>query len=125
MSLYVEMQTLASGLFAEFKQGIIRYVRITPGTGPGDDPGPATETPFDWDATARGVKFQYVQNGLAIAGDLQASGPAHPALITDFANETVTRGFVTIDGQRYKIVKAIPKPAAGVPVSFTLIVRKG
>lgn len=124
MSLYVEMQSLASGLFAEFKQGIIQYIRVTPGNGSGDDPGPATETPFDWNATARGVKFQYVQSGLALASDMQVSGAAHPALVTDFANETVVRGFVTIDGLRYKIAKAIPKPAAGVAAAFTLIIRK-
>lgn len=124
MSLYVEMQSLASGLLAEFKQGVVAYIRVTPGTGPKDDPGAATETPFTLDATARGAKFQYVQNGLALATDLQITTSAHPALVTDFANETVVRGFATIDGLRYKIVKAIPKPAAGTPVAFVLIVRK-
>ena len=124
MSFYVEMQGIASGLLAEFKQGIIAYIRVTPGTGAADDPGAATELPFTLDATARGAKFTYVQGGLALASDLQVTAAAHPALVTDFANETVARGFVTIDGLRYKIVKAIPKPAAGVPAAFVLIVRK-
>lgn len=125
MPFYDDMQTVASDLFAEFKQGVIVYIRLTPGTSPADDPGLPTETPFELDATSRGVKFKYVQNGLAVASDLQVNTAAHPALVTDFANETVVRGFVTIDGLRYKIIRAIPKPAAGVPAAFVLIVRKG
>jgi len=124
MPFYDDMQSVASELLAEFNQGVIAYIRVTPGVGPAHDPGPATETPVPVDATARGVKFKYVQNGLALATDLQVTAAAIPALITDFANETVVRGFVTIDGLRYKIVQAIPKPAAGVPAAFTLIVRK-
>ena len=124
MTIYDDMQSVASDLFAEFGQGIIQYVRITPGNGPADNPGPSVETPFTLDATARGVKFKYVQNGLALATDEQITAAAHPALIADFAAETVMRGFVTIDGNRRKIIQSIAKPSAGTPAAFVLIVRK-
>lgn len=124
MSLYDDAQAVASDVLAEFKQGTITYIRVTPGNGPVHNPGPAVETSFTLDATARGVKFKYVQNGLALATDEQITSAVHPALIADFAAETVTRGFVTIDGKRRKIVQAIQKPSAGTPAVFVLIVRK-
>lgn len=124
MTLYDDMQAVASGLLAEFKQGSIAYIRVTPGNGPADNPGPSVENSFALDATARGVKFKYVQSGLALATDEQVTAAVHPALADDFAAETVMRGFVTIDGQRRKIVQAIAKPSAGTPAAFVLIVRK-
>lgn len=124
MTLYDDMQGIASDLFTEFKQGVIQYVRVTPGNGPADNPGPANETPFTLDATARGVKFKYVQNGLALATDEQITAAAHSALVADYASGTVMKGFVTVDGNRRKIVQAMQKPSAGTPVAFVLIVRK-
>ena len=119
MTIYDEMQEIAKDVFAEFGQGVIKYIAVTPGNGPVDNPGPSQETPFTYvGATARGVKFKYVQSGLALASDTQVNCPVDPRF-TPAGN-----GFVEIDGKRYKIVQIIQKPDAGTPVAFTLICRK-
>jgi hypothetical protein len=125
MTIYDDAQAIASEVLAEFKQGVIQYVRVTPGTGPVDNPGPSTETVFTLDAVARGAKFKYVQGGLALASDTQITAAAHAALVADYdPTAKVMKGFVTLDGVRYKIVRAIRKPDAGTAVCFILFARK-
>lgn len=118
VDFYTEMQGVASEVLGEFKQGKVAYVKITPGLGPVDNPGPSTATPYELKAAARGVKFSYVQMGLAIQTDLQVTA-AVDARFTPHE-----RDFIDIDNVRHKIVKIIQKPAAGVPVAFTYIIRK-
>jgi hypothetical protein len=120
MSLYDEMQPIASSLLKEFKQGVIRYIKVTPGNGSADNPGTSGETPFDLDGTSRGVMFKYVSMGLAVASDLQVT----VNVIPEFAGKTEIRGFIEIDGVKYKIKQSIPKPAAGTAVVYTFIVGK-
>ena len=114
---YSTMQQIASGVLGEFNQGSISYIAITPGNGPRDDPGQAIETSYSINGVARGVKFSYVDNSLVLGSDLQVTIPAD--VITPQLS-----GFVEIDGVRYKIVKIVPKPAAGIAAAYTLIVRK-
>lgn len=118
MTFYDDMQNVASELLADFKQGTIRYIHVTPGDGPVDNPGAPVETAYTLNATARGAKFKYVNMGLAVASDLQVTMAIHPSITP------VINGFVEIDGTRYKIVQVLPKPAAGTVAAFTLIVRK-
>lgn len=120
MTIYDDMQKLATEILTEFKQGVIQLVTVTPGNGPAHNPGPATETTVTLvGAVARGIKFKYVQMGLGVASDMQVTHSvqqgATPAI----------NGFVIIDGVRYKIVNIVDKPGAGVIVAHTLIVRKG
>lgn len=112
--LYSDLQTLTSGLLKQFRQGTIEYVELTPGSGPIDEPGPAVETVTTLDGAARGVAFKYVQGGLASSADLQAT-VAVPSVPVRGS------GFIRVDGVRYKIKQILPKPAAGTPVSLTLI----
>lgn len=118
MSLYDDLQSVAADTIGDFKQGSIRYGTITPGNGPVDNPGPSTTTWRVIPAVARGVKFKYVQNGMALASDLQVT------FAGDVVAAPAAKDFVEIDGIPYKIVQIVPKPAAGTPVAFTLIVRK-
>lgn len=114
---YSDMQSVVSDVLGEFKQGVIDYVAITSGNGPADDPGEPIETVYSINAAARGVKFSYVDQALVVATDLQVTIPAN--VITPQMT-----GFVRIDGTRHKIVKIIPKPAAGIAAAYVLIVRK-
>lgn len=119
MAFYDEMQALATEVLGEFKQGAISYIRVVPGNGPADDPGAPVETAFALSAAMRGVKFKYTQSGLALASDMQVTMAVRPDVTPDM------RGFIEADGIRYKIVQILPKPAAGTPAVYTLIVRKG
>lgn len=121
MSIYDEMQTIAKEILTdpEFKQGVISYIAMTPGAGPVDDPGNPIETTYELPgAVARGVQFRYVSEGLAVSSDKQVTMPVDSRFIP---NGT---GFMLIDGERYKIVQVMNKPAAGTPVVHILIVRK-
>lgn len=126
MSFYDDMASVTEDVMKEFKQGVIEYISITPGNGPIDDPGPPTETTLTLDGAANGVKFKYVQNGFAVASDLQivSSTKAVDTSGTSVSFNPDAKGFVRIDGIRYKIVKILPKPAAGTPVAYLMIVRK-
>jgi len=122
MSIYDELQGVASGLFAEFKQGLVQHVSISHGVGTPDEPGAIVETVREINATvqnasnAKGLSY-FVKQSSVVAGDLLVSTgvPAVAFAMTDF---------MLIDGVRYKIAAILPKPAAGVPVAFSLLVRK-
>lgn len=121
MSIYDEMQGVASELLGEFKQGIIQYIRIVPGSGPVDNPGPSTQVATTINATARGVDQKYVgttaQDGkLIVATDKTVVMPA------DTVKPDIT-GFVSIDGKRAKVMSVEPRPAAGVAAVYILVVR--
>ena len=126
MSFYDDMQNVASDVLKQFQQGVIKYVDITSGTGPADDPGEPTENEFILDGAARGVKFKYVQNGFAVASDLQitSSLKAKNSSGSEVILNPNMKGFISVDGVKYKIVKILPKPAAGTTVAFVFIVRK-
>ena len=126
MTFYDDMQAVAADVLKTFKQGVIKYVDITPGSGPDDEPGDPTETLLTLDAAARGVKFKYVQGGLAVASDLQVTASVSA---TNEAGGVVSlapsmNGFIEVDDERYKIVQILPKPSAGTTVAFVFIVRK-
>ncbi len=119
MSIYDDMRGVASELFAEFKQGTVQYVPIvtTPGTSP-DEPGSSGKgTPVTINATARPVSIKYVNGTTVVASDIQVAMP----------NDGTTpemEGYMRIDGSDYKIIGIMPRPAAGTPVSWTVIVKR-
>lgn len=117
MGFYDDMQGVARDVLTEFQQGVIKYVQITPGNGPVDNPGPSTPTKFIIPATATGVQFKYVQKALAVASDLQISAPIDPRFVPDM------KGFIEVDGKTYKIVAIQPIPPAGTPVVNVIIFR--
>lgn len=120
MTLYDDMQGLAQQLLMEFKQGVISYVKVTPGNGPAHNPGASTETVTVLQgAVARGVKAKYVMQNLAVASDMQVTHAVQVGVEPDM------NGFYDIDGRRYKIIQLIPTPPAGKTVAYMAIIRKG
>lgn len=118
MAFYQDMQNIATELLDDFKQGLIEYGRITPGSGPADDPGPSVITWSTVKAVARGVSFKYAQLSMVVETDLQITMAADQ-LTPDM------RDMVRIDGgTAMKIVHIVAKPSAGIPAAFILIVRK-
>jgi hypothetical protein len=120
MAFYQEMQDIATELLTEFGQGVIRYGKIIPGAGTVDNPGPST---IQWvtfkGATARGVSARYVMRSLAVGTELQVVIPVQSGAEPDM------RDVIEIDGVRYKITYIDRKPAAGTPVAYILIIKKG
>jgi hypothetical protein len=119
MSFYGEIQKIALGVLKEFNQGVISYLKITPGNGPVDDPGLGYTTSYLLEgAAARGVEFRYIRNNLALASDSQI------VMSVDARFTPNILDFVEKDGVRYKIIQVIKKPDAGEVVAYVLIVRK-
>jgi hypothetical protein len=118
VSIYQELQGVASELLTEFDQGGIYYIAVTPGTGPAQNPGPGVETPYKVDGTARGVSFKYIDNKNVVASDLQIT------MAVDARYTPNEKGFALINGVRHKVVQAHRKPSAGIPVAWTIVVRK-
>lgn len=118
MTIYDDMRAVAGEVFGEFKQGVVRYVRLTaqPGATP-DDPGEPVQTPFPLNATVRPVSTKYVDGSHIVQSDRQIAMPNTGVIEPDMS------GFVEIDGSHYKIIEIMPRPAAGRPVLWLLIVR--
>lgn len=121
MSIYDDLRNISSDLHREFKQGDVRYVPVTVGAGARPD-APATSvkgTPVALNATARPVSTKYVDGTNVIVTDKQLSIP------NDGISPVPTLGhFIRIDGVDHKITMVMARPAAGDPVSWTVIVRK-
>lgn len=124
MSFYSDLQKVAAGVFSEFKQGAVAHVRVIPGLGPSDDPGqPITvETPIAATvskAGGSGGKGQrFVKDGLAVASDLVVSTGVTEGVSFKMSD------MIKIDGTLYKIVGIVTSPAAGVPIAYSIIVRR-
>ena len=119
MSIYDDLTSVVSEVMDEFKQGTVQLVQITAGDGPAHNPGAPTETAHTLSAVVKGVSFKYVQGGLAVSSDFEV-------MVTPIDGVTPSvNDFITIDGVRYKIVQDLTKPAAGIKLVWSFIVRKG
>jgi hypothetical protein len=115
---YLEMRDIASDLLSDFKQGLIRYIAVTPGAGPADNPGPPIETPYTLDATARGVSFKYVNNTSIVVTDGQVTMAYRPDVTPDI------KGFIEGDGVRHKVVAVVRIPEFGDVVAWRIIFKR-
>lgn len=118
MSIYDEMQSVASEVLSEFKHGTIKLVSVTSGTGAADDPGAPTEVVTALDAVVKGAPFKYVRDGFAVSTDLMVT-----AAVIDGITPSVN-DFIEIDSIRYKIVQDVSAPAAGTRIVWKFLVRK-
>lgn len=118
MTFYDDMQNVAKDIIREFKQGSLAIIKVTPGNGPIDAPGPSTKSRVEIDGVARGVKFKYVMNGLAVASDMQVTTHGDLPVPVDM------KDMIEIDGVPFKIKQIVPRPAAGNPVAYLFIVGK-
>ena len=118
VSLYADLQKVASGVIGEFQQSQMVYIALSAGTGgTPDNPAEPVETEHAFPGTVRGAQFKYIDNSKIFASDMQVTMPADmtvPAL----------DGFVEIDGTRYKIVGVDAVPPAGTPVVYRIFVRR-
>lgn len=118
-TIYDDIKLISSELLSDFKQGVVSLIKITPGGGPADNPGAATEVTSSLDATVNGVSFKYVSQGLAVSSDLEVTCSVIDGVTPD------EKDFIEIDSNRFKIVQFMPKPASGTQVIWKFIVRKG
>lgn len=116
MTFYSDMQSVASELLEEFKQGTVYYV--APGSKTGDawntTEAAGTETLIS--CVVSGARPQYVDGTTIHASDLQ----------TIFNADTVTptmSGRVKIDGTYHQIIRIDPLPAAGTVCAYRVFVR--
>lgn len=116
---YTDMQSVASEIMAEFKQGTVNLVQLTTGAGAADNPGAPTETTTSLNATVRGVSFKYVMEGLAVKSDLEVTAAV-------VAGKTPNKNdFIEIGGVRHKIIQDVSVPSTGIKAIWKFIVRKG
>lgn len=116
MTFYAQMQGVASELLQEFDQGGLALVVTVPGGGPAHNPLPPTQQEVPFTGTARGVTGEHLQDSLIQSSDLSVIMPGH-------LNPTMTDK-VMVNGKPHNIIKIIPKPAAGTPAVYELVVRK-
>jgi hypothetical protein len=118
MTIYDDMKTVGAELLAEFKQGTITLVQITPGDGPADDPGEPDEDSYTLDAVVKGAPFKYLRDGFVTATDLLVT-----AAVIDGVTPT-KNDFIEIDGVRCKIIEDVSAPSAGTRAVWKFLVRR-
>jgi hypothetical protein len=119
--IYDELQAVASGVFAEFNQGVIKFVAVVKGAGPAHNPGSPTRTEYTLaGAVARGPEFKFMSTGLAVASDKQVNCSVDSRF--DPADYPAAR--MIIDGVEYKVKHFAALPAAGTPVAWKFLVEK-
>lgn len=113
MSLYDEMQDVATDLLTDFKQGTIVYRAPTAGANDWD-PVTYTDTPVQG-GTVSGVSQRYVTD-LITTSDLHAILPVFGATPTN-------AGRLVIDSVERQIISVQPSPAAGTVVCWHVFVK--
>lgn len=117
MSIYQRSQATASRLLKKFAQGSVAYEdRIRTG---GADWSPIYKTvSLPLDAAVKGVGQMFKDSSLINESDLLVTCAVFGATPT-------TNGSVMIDGARHTVVQVQQVPAAGVPVAWKIVVRRG
>lgn len=115
MSLYDDMRGIATELLAEFKQGSMVLLQYTPASGPPHNPGKPTWARLPFNGTANGVSAYMLQDTLVRSSDRVVIVPA--------AIVPAVKDRIEIDGVGYQVIKVTPKPAAGDPVVWQVVVR--
>jgi len=120
MSIYDEMRGVANEVFTEFKQGVVKYVPIVSNAGVSpDEPASSSDgPPVTLAATVQPVSTKYVDGSHIVQSDRQVTFP------NDGVNVPKMSGYLLIDDVRYKIIEIMPRPAAGTPVTWTVIARR-
>lgn len=117
-SLYDDLRSVASGVIEEFAQGTVKYVEMTvPAGATPDEPGVPVPDPTTINAVVRPVSTKYVDGSHIVQSDKQLS-------MAGGGIEPTMDDFIEIDGVPYKIVEILPRPAAGDPVAYTIILRR-
>jgi hypothetical protein len=115
---FYDMQNVAKQILGDFNQGVIQHVQVIAGSGPADNPGePTTSTTTLTQAVARGVEFKFLKSSDILQTDLQITFPGGIV-------EPQPSDFFVVDGTQYKVVEIHKTPAAGIVVTFKVIVRK-
>lgn len=117
---YAEMAGIATELLTEFKQGSMALLQYTPASGPPHNPGKPSWLRLPFNGTANGVSAYMLQDTLVQSSDRVVNMPA--AIVPSSVKPTV-KDRIEIDGVGYQIIKATPKPAAGDPVVWQVVVR--
>lgn len=119
MSIYDDARNVATELLAEFAQGTVLYVTLThvPGATP-DAPGTPVPSETAVNATVQPVSTRYVDGSHIVMTDKQVTIANDGSITPDMD------GSLKIDGLTHKIIEIMPRPAAGDPVTWTIIVRR-
>lgn len=121
MSLYSDLQGVATDLFEQFRQGdspdSLTYIEVTRAIGGTDaNPGQPNETSHPIAGTTRNAQFKYVDGKTILATDLQISFGVQPFTpkVTDFFE---------MDGKRFNIAAVKPVPATGPVIAHVIFIR--
>jgi hypothetical protein len=127
------MQSLASGLLAQFKQGRMFIERATPGGGRSFDPGAPVKSYVEVDAVGKGVNEYFKAAGLADASEIRVTTAVvagfTPSIETDWliiGGEPTGDPITAVTGGiRMKIKEYNAVPPAGTAVVWKFKVAKG
>src|SRR5690606_29868508 len=116
---YTELQGVAAEVLGEFKQGVVTLTRITKGDVDPEEPWVIPEDNVQsevLDAAVKRVSEELVDGSTILATDLEvvAVVPAMGPRESDILD---------IDGKVVRIIRILPKPAAGTPVAYRFVVR--
>lgn len=119
MSVYSDLQKVASELLTEFDQHNIVLIQHIYDCQNPDEPDESQEVKYSLRGVSKGVSQFYEKSGFVVGSD---------AIVTTNVLQNVTPtkdDFLELDGILYKILEFEPIPRVGVPCVWKFIVRKG
>ena len=119
MSIYDDLQAVATELLTEFDQGDVKLIKVSSNSTAPDDHSVQNETSYDLKAVVKGVSAKYLKEGFASVGDLEMTCAVEENI------EPTINDFVVIKDLRYKIVQDFSVPAAGSVVARKFLLRRG
>lgn len=127
---YGSMQTLATGLLGQFKQGSMILEKSVKGAGPAYAPGAPIKSYTELSAVGKGVAEYFKRAGLADASEMKITTAVvagiEPTIAEDWIiiGGTLAAGVVT-GGIRMKVIDWNPVPNRNAPIVWKFTVKKG
>jgi len=119
MDFYQEMQTIASDILSEFRQGVCTLTRTSAGYVSPSEPwvrSDGVDTVYTLDATVKGISQQFVDATVIKATDLEVTASV-------FGVEPAAGDVLAIDGKAVTVLRTIRVPSAGTAVAYKFLVR--
>lgn len=119
MSIYDDLQNVATDLFEEFNQGVVKLVHFMKSDDSSPDEPLNEEKIFDLRSVGLGKNFNFLKESFSTEKTLDITTSVIPDVVPTIDD------FLDVDGVRLKILEFKKVPEIGTPCVWKFTVEKG